>query len=579
MYSSSPIDLSLCSWNANGLLRKYAELRIFIEKHSPDILLIQETHLRPSDNLNIANYTCHRNDRISDGPRTAGGTLILVKNSLKHYCLPTPPLRALEATNIILTPPKHDPISITCVYIPPSSDENLFTIDIEHFIQTANNCILFGDFNATHSAWNCKNLVIILLNTIDIALIKNFYYPFTINSIDDLSSDHNPVFLNFSFKLAIEPPNPRAVSTDWYAFKNNLNNNLTLFDFHPNDINNTNDLEQKISEFTDVVIETHSHASRPIETDRRNFTPQHINRLLKLKNHLRKRYHQTLNPIFKTYYNKAQSDFKKELKKYNDDIWQKRLEALNTTDNSLWRTQRFFKNKRPKIPPLNCATGTAVTDQQKSNLLATNIKNNFIENERDNDSYNHNDDIINSTINNFLSTPPTTLIEPALPDEIIHYIKHVNDKKAPAFQTKQATPTTCLNEEIVQPVSHIQIAFERCCLVKSDASCKKQKCAAQVGGDPMTVNRIWNRWVQGGNTECRTGSQRPTITSSREDRHGLNGSCSHIRPGVKNWGRLQDNKCQRTVRRRLQQHGPSARRRWLWPPLTLQRQGCVAVPK
>ncbi|GFW16432.1 probable RNA-directed DNA polymerase from transposon BS [Trichonephila clavipes] len=134
---------------------------------------------------------------------------------------------------------------------------------------------------------------------------------------------------------------------------------------------------------------------------------------------------------FPNFNNRTQSDFKKELKKYNDNIWQKRLEALNTTDNSLWRTQRFFKSKRPKIPPLNCATGTPVTDQQKANLLATNIKNNFIENERDNDSYNHNDDIINSTVNNFLSTPPTTLIEPALPDEIIHYIKHVNAKKAP----------------------------------------------------------------------------------------------------------------------------------------------------
>ncbi|GFT83758.1 hypothetical protein TNCV_3891311 [Trichonephila clavipes] len=180
---------------------------------------------------------------------TAGGTLILVKNSLKHYCLPTPPLRALEATNIILTSPKNDPISITFVYIPPSSDENLFTIDIEHFIQTASNCILFGDFNATHNAWNCKNnttrgrhlfnfanmlnLNIAFpstpttfghnsANTIDIALIKNFYYPFTINSIDDLSSDHNPVFLNFNFKLAEAPPNPRAVSTDWKAFKINL---------------------------------------------------------------------------------------------------------------------------------------------------------------------------------------------------------------------------------------------------------------------------------------------------------------------------------------------------------------------
>ncbi|GFV39586.1 probable RNA-directed DNA polymerase from transposon X-element [Trichonephila clavipes] len=145
----------------------------------------------------------------------------------------------------------------------------------------------------------------------------------------------------------------------------------------------------------------------------------------------RKRYHQTLNPIFKSHYNRAQSDLKKELKKYYDIIWQKRLEALNTADNSLWRMQKIFKNKRPKIPPLNCATGTAVTDQQKANLLATNIKNNFVENDREDDSYNQNDELINTTVNNFLSTPPNSLIEPALPDEIIHYIKHVNAKKAP----------------------------------------------------------------------------------------------------------------------------------------------------
>ncbi|GFT94005.1 probable RNA-directed DNA polymerase from transposon X-element [Trichonephila clavipes] len=117
-------------------------------------------------------------------------------------------------------------------------------------------------------------------NTIDIALIKNFYYPFTINSIDDISSDHNPVFLNFNFKLAVEPPNSRVVSTDWNVFKTNLNKNLSLFYFHPNSINSTNDLEQKITEFTEAVIDTHSHASRPIETDRRNFTPHHINQLL-----------------------------------------------------------------------------------------------------------------------------------------------------------------------------------------------------------------------------------------------------------------------------------------------------------
>ncbi|GFW91862.1 hypothetical protein TNCV_4080221 [Trichonephila clavipes] len=66
MSRSSPIDLSLCSWNANGLLKRRIELRIFIKKHSPDIILIQETHLRPSHSFNIANYHCYRNDRISE---------------------------------------------------------------------------------------------------------------------------------------------------------------------------------------------------------------------------------------------------------------------------------------------------------------------------------------------------------------------------------------------------------------------------------------------------------------------------------------------------------------------------------
>ncbi|GFY03100.1 HTH_Tnp_Tc3_2 domain-containing protein [Trichonephila clavipes] len=35
----------------------------------------------------------------------------------------------------------------------------------------------------------------------------------------------------------------------------------------------------------------------------------------------------------------------------------------------------------------------------------------------------------------------------------------------------------------------------------------------------MAVSRIWNRWVQDGNTLRRFGSKRPHITSSGEDRH------------------------------------------------------------
>ncbi|GFU30945.1 RNA-directed DNA polymerase from mobile element jockey [Trichonephila clavipes] len=134
MTSKSLIVLSLVSWNTNSLLGKIVELQIFIKKHSPDKILIQETHLSPTHKINIANYTCYRNDRPEnpDTIRAFGGTLILIRKSINHYSLPTPPLQAIEATMVILTTLDQDPISIVSIYILPNSDEFTFTIDIEY---------------------------------------------------------------------------------------------------------------------------------------------------------------------------------------------------------------------------------------------------------------------------------------------------------------------------------------------------------------------------------------------------------------------------------------------------------------
>ncbi|GFX50279.1 hypothetical protein TNCV_2891961 [Trichonephila clavipes] len=74
----------------------------------------------------------------------------------------------------------------------------------------------------------------------------------------------------------------------------------------------------------------------------------------------------------------------------------------------------------------------AVTDPQKANLLANTIKNNFIENNRMQDNYDQDDEVVTSTVNTFLSSPPSTQIEPAMPDEIINFIKNTSSKKAPA---------------------------------------------------------------------------------------------------------------------------------------------------
>ncbi|GFW14388.1 probable RNA-directed DNA polymerase from transposon X-element [Trichonephila clavipes] len=460
MISKSPIGLCLCSWNANGILSKITELKIFIEQHSPDLILIQETHLRPSHNINIANYTCYTNYRptSSDNNRAFGGTLILVKNTINRYSLPTPPMQTIEATIVILTPFDHDPISIVSVYVPPKSDEYTFTIDIENLIQTSSNCVLFGDFNAPHTAWNCNsnssrgirlldftNLTNLYIaypdtptrfglnsaNTLDIAIIRNFYYPYTINSLHELSSDHNPVMLNFTLKLNKDITNPRAVHTNWPLFSKYLNTNLSLLNYHPNSINSTSDIDLKISEFTDTVRAAHSHASRPIETLRKSFTPHHIHKLIKQKNQFRNLYHRTLDPHYKTLYNRAKKNVKKELKNYTNENWTARLQALKTQDNSLWAVQKFFKNKRSDIPSLHCTTGTAITDKQKADILAESILTNFTENERQKNDFDDDDEIVNNTVNAFLSHPPPPTAETAYPSEIISYIKSSNPKKAP----------------------------------------------------------------------------------------------------------------------------------------------------
>ncbi|GFV93400.1 probable RNA-directed DNA polymerase from transposon BS [Trichonephila clavipes] len=286
--------LSLCSWNANGINSKLFEFKIFVEKHCPDIILLQETHLRPSQRFNINNYNCYRNDRITDGP-ASGGTLILIKNTLPHFTPHTPPLQHIEATTITLNPPNVNPLTITSIYIPPQSDKFSFTLDLENILQINSNCVIFDDFNATHNAWNCsqnstrgtqlKNFTDTLniniafpnmptrygthsSNTLDIALINNFNFPYDITSISDLSSDHNPVLLNFSLCNITHMDKPRAITTCWSTFHKNLDKNIHFADIL--NINNPHTLEDRITQFTDAVRSAHSQASKPITSKKAN---------------------------------------------------------------------------------------------------------------------------------------------------------------------------------------------------------------------------------------------------------------------------------------------------------------------
>ncbi|GFS68235.1 putative RNA-directed DNA polymerase from transposon X-element [Trichonephila clavipes] len=116
--SNSLFGLSIFSWNADGVRSRIVEMRDFIDKHSPDLFLIQETHLRPEYSFNIPNYICYRNDRT--GPtRGWGGTAILIKRSIPHFHVPLLPLTGVEATLVVLTPSDQEPFLVASIYAPP----------------------------------------------------------------------------------------------------------------------------------------------------------------------------------------------------------------------------------------------------------------------------------------------------------------------------------------------------------------------------------------------------------------------------------------------------------------------------
>ncbi|GFU83022.1 putative RNA-directed DNA polymerase from transposon X-element [Trichonephila clavipes] len=137
-------------------------------------------------------------------------------------------------------------------------------------------------------------------NTIDFAIIINFHFPYNINSLAELSSDHNPVILNFSLLPPIHHDNARAVTTCWSAFKSNLKNNIKILDFKG--IKNPTVLEEKIDFFTTAVRSAHQFASKPIVNTNHAFTPNFIRNLIRDKNRAKKLYHNTLNPTHKQNY-------------------------------------------------------------------------------------------------------------------------------------------------------------------------------------------------------------------------------------------------------------------------------------
>ncbi|GFT72817.1 probable RNA-directed DNA polymerase from transposon X-element [Trichonephila clavipes] len=153
-----------------------------------------------------------------------GGTAIILKSSLSHHHTPTPPLDTAEATSVTLTPPNGDPILITSIYISPTKSYQHIHTDLETIFGLGHVSIVCGDYNAHHTHWGGQRIdqrgyiiknFIDTTNThilapptptrfgfnsasiIDFALTRNLLWHSQVESIAELSSDHNPILISF----------------------------------------------------------------------------------------------------------------------------------------------------------------------------------------------------------------------------------------------------------------------------------------------------------------------------------------------------------------------------------------------
>ncbi|GBO10303.1 hypothetical protein AVEN_256603-1 [Araneus ventricosus] len=210
----------------------------------------------------------------------------------------------------------------------------------------------------------------ITASTIDLALVKDFLYPYEIHSIPELSSDHNPVILNFYFKYTL-PKSQSNIKTNWKKFTDNLinSNNLNFIE-----INTPEQLDEAVFQFENLIMDAKIAASKSVPADQTYIDPT-IRQLNNERNHARKMYQKTRNPNFNRLAGKLNKKIIKLNEKIENNSFTNKLVNVTTEDGILWDFVRPFKKKFKNISAINGPTSIALTD--KANCLASSLEKQF----------------------------------------------------------------------------------------------------------------------------------------------------------------------------------------------------------
>ncbi|GFX64227.1 probable RNA-directed DNA polymerase from transposon X-element [Trichonephila clavipes] len=338
-------------WNANGLKSNLEELKDCIIDYNPDVIGIQETHLRPADRVSIPNYTCHRSDRTT---HRGGGTALFVKNSVSHHTILNVS-NTFENSSVILQIGNNSKITVACIYRPPHDSIN--TTELDAILNHSNKAFLFGDFNARHPSWNPGRA-----NT-----NGNILCNWAVGSALDILAPDTPTHFNSRHSNAILD----------IGFAVNLSYTEV---FTINTL--SNDLDLAVQNLTSNISNaiSASTSTRLINTPHFRL-PENIRELIRAKNRFSKLWNDTRYPPYKREVNALIRQIRSEIQEHKNRTWKDYLLTLNPEDNSLYNLHRKFSIRHIPFPPLHGPGGMAYSDFEKAEAFKDTLEVTFQENE------------------------------------------------------------------------------------------------------------------------------------------------------------------------------------------------------
>ncbi|GFW75884.1 uncharacterized protein TNCV_4430631 [Trichonephila clavipes] len=149
-------------------------------------------------------------------------------------------------------------------------------------------------------------------------------------TINELSSDHNPVIFDFITNNVLPPILRTLKSTNWTKFQEIIYHNIPG---NPQ----IDDLDLAVQNFTSNVSNaiSASTSTRLINTPHLRL-PENIRELIRAKNRFRKLWNNTRYPPYKREVNALIRQIRSEIQDHKNRTWKNFLLTLNPEDNSLY---------------------------------------------------------------------------------------------------------------------------------------------------------------------------------------------------------------------------------------------------